>query len=247
MKLKKLMIGLFTGFAVTLTAMFGKFHHTHSYAENTVTETDQVTYSGNSIIDALEPMAIYESDNATAGTILGVLNDGAGQNYGPYSLTENYTMPDFLAYLSEKYPEFYARLQSPVNSEEFNANWQQIGAENESKFKQAQAEFIFNKTIVPAITKLKADTGVDLIDGTHSIGAVGMFASLIHNGGYLWYNQIKLAADELNQTHDDNKFIEAIGGHVRDNYSGNYAHGIRNRYTKQVPYEQKRTKLFKNN
>lgn len=156
-------------------------------------------------------------------------------------------MPDFLAYLSEKYPEFASRLQSPINSDDFNANWQQIGAENESKFKQAQAEFIFNKTMVPAIAKLKADTGVDLIDGTHSIGAVGMFASLIHNGGYLWYSQIKLAADELNQTHDDNKFIEAIGGHVRDNYSGNYAHGIRNRYTKQVPYEQKRTKLFKNN
>lgn len=241
------MVGLFTGFAVTLTAMFGKFHHTHSYAENTVTETDQVTYSGNSIIDALEPMAIYESDNATAGTILSILNDGAGQNYGPYSLTENYTMPDFLVYLSEKYPEFASRLQSPVNSEEFNANWQQIGAENESKFKQVQAEFIFNKTIVPALAKLKADTGVDLTDGTHSIGAVGMFASLIHNGGYLWYNQIKLAADELNQTHDDNKFIETIGGHVRDNYSGNYAHGIKNRYAKQVPYEQKRTKLFKNN
>lgn len=171
MKLKKLMIGLFTGLAVTLTAIFGKFHHTHSYAENTVTETDQVTYSGNDIIDALEPMATYESDNATAGTILGVLNDGAGQNYGPYSLTENYTMHDFLVYLSEKYPEFYARLQSPINSDDFNANWQQIGSENESKFKQAQAEFIFNKTIVPAITKLKTDTGVDLIDGTHSIGA----------------------------------------------------------------------------
>ena len=40
MKLKKLIIGLFTGFAVTLTAIFGKFHHTHSLAENTVAETD---------------------------------------------------------------------------------------------------------------------------------------------------------------------------------------------------------------
>jgi hypothetical protein len=171
MKLKKLLLGLFTGFAVTLTAIFGKFHHTHSLAENVVTETDQVTYSGNSIVDALAPMATYESDNASARTILGVLNDGAGQNYGPYSLTENYTMPDFLVYLSEKYPDFYGRLQSPINSDDFNTNWQQIGSENESKFKQAQAEFIFNKTIVPAITKLKTDTGVDLIDGTHSIGA----------------------------------------------------------------------------
>ena len=247
MKIKKFVIGIVTSLAVAMTAVFGKFHHTHSLAENTVAETDQVTYSGNDIVDALEPMATYESSNAGAGAILGVLNDGAGQNYGPYSLTENYTMPDFLVYLSEKYPEFYARFQSPINSDDFNANWQQIGSENESKFKQAQAEFIFNKTVVLATTKLKNDTGVDLIDGTHSIGAVGMFASLIHNGGYLWYNQIKLAADELNQTHDDNKFIEAIGGYVRDNYSGNYAHGIKNRYTKQVLYEQKRTKLFKNN
>lgn len=90
------MIGLFTGFAVTLTAIFGKFHHAHSLAENVVTETDQVTYSGNDIVDALAQMATYESGNASAGTILGVLNDGAGQNYGPYSLTENYTMPGWI-------------------------------------------------------------------------------------------------------------------------------------------------------
>lgn len=194
-----------------------------------------------------EVTAIYESGNRNPGAILGTLEDDAGMNYGTYSLTERYTMKPYLNFLSKNYPELRPQLTGEINSDEFNASWKTLGENETEKFKASQAQYIFETNIMPVLEKLKKETGVDFLDGTHSIGSVGMISGMIHNAGHAWYSIIKDAAittkNESSQF-DDKAFIERIGGWVRDNYSGVYSQSIRNRYSKQTPKEKERTELF---
>ena len=191
--------------------------------------------------------AIYESGNRNPGAILGTLEDGAGMNYGTYSLTQKYTMKPYLEFLSKNYPELRAQLTGEINSDEFNASWKALGETETEKFKASQAQYIFETNIMPILEKLKKETGVDFLDGTHSIGSVGMISGMIHNAGHAWYSIIKEAAvttkNESSQF-NDKAFVERIGGWVRDNYSGVYSQSIRNRYSKQTPQEKERTELF---
>lgn len=194
-------------------------------------------------MQVFEITAIYESGNRNPGAILGTLEDGAGMNYGTYSLTQRYTMKPYLEY----YPELRSQLTGEINSDEFNASWKTLGENETEKFKASQAQYIFETNIMPVLEKLKKETGVDFLDGTHSIGSVGMISGMIHNAGHAWYSIIKDAAittkNESSQF-DDKAFIERIGGWVRDNYSGVYSQSIRNRYSKQTPKEKERTELF---
>lgn len=194
-----------------------------------------------------EITAIYESGNRNPGAILGALEDGAGMNYGTYSLTQRYTMKSYLEFLNKNYPELRSQLTGEINSDEFNASWKALGENEEEKFKASQAQYIFETNIMPVLEKLKKETGIDFLDGTHSIGSVGMISGMIHNAGHAWYSIIKEAAittkNESSQF-DDKVFIERIGGWVRDNYSGVYSQSIRNRYSKQTPKEKERTELF---
>lgn len=191
--------------------------------------------------------AIYESGNRGPGAILGTLADGAGMNYGTYSLTQRYTMKPYLEFLSKNYPELRAQLTGEINSNEFNASWKALGDSEAEKFKASQAQYIFETNIMPILEKLKKETGVDFLDGSHSIGSVGMISGMIHNAGHAWYPIIRGAAittkNESSQF-NDKAFIERIGGWVRDNYSGVYSQSIRNRYFKQTPQEKERTELF---
>lgn len=198
-------------------------------------------------LKVFEVTAIYESGNRNAGTILGTLADGAGMNYGTYSLTQNYTMKPYLEFLNKNYPELRSQLTGEINSDEFNASWKTLGENEPEKFKASQAQYIFETNIMPVLEKLKKETGVDFLDGTHSIGSVGMISGMIHNAGHAWYSIIKEAAittkNESSQF-NDKAFVERIGGWVRDNYSGVYSQSIRNRYSKQTPQEKERTELF---
>ena len=198
-------------------------------------------------MQVFEITAIYESGNRNPGAILGTLEDGAGMNYGTYSLTQKYTMKPYLEFLSENYPELRSQLTGEINSDEFNASWKTLGENEPEKFKASQAQYIFETNIMPVLEKLKKETGVDFLDGTHSIGSVGMISGMIHNAGHTWYSIIKEAAittkNESSQF-NDKAFVELIVGWVRDNYSGVYSQSIRNRYSKQTPKEKERTELF---
>lgn len=198
-------------------------------------------------LKVFEVTAIYESGNRNAGTILGTLADGAGMNYGTYSLTQNYTMKPYLEFLNKNYPELRSQLTGEINSDEFNASWIALGKSEPEKFQATQAQYIFEANILPVLEKLKKETGVDFLDGTHSIGSIGMISGMIHNAGHAWYSIIKEAAittkNESSQF-NDKAFVERIGGWVRDNYSGVYSQSIRNRYAKQTPQEKERTELF---
>lgn len=198
-------------------------------------------------LKVFEVTAIYESGNRNAGTILGTLADGAGMNYGTYSLTQNYTMKPYLEFLNKNYPELRSQLTGEINSDEFNASWIALGKSEPEKFQATQAQYIFEANILPVLEKLKKETGVDFLDGTHSIGSIGMISGMIHNAGHAWYLIIKEAAirtkNESSQF-NDKAFVERIGGWVRDNYSGVYSQSIRNRYAKQTPQEKERTELF---
>ena len=198
-------------------------------------------------LKVFEVTAIYESGNRNAGTILGTLADGAGMNYGTYSLTQNYTMKPYLEFLNKNYPELRSQLTGEINSDEFNASWIALGKSEPEKFQATQAQYIFEANILPVLEKLKKETGVDFLDGTHSIGSIGMLSGMIHNAGHAWYTIIKEAAittkNESSQF-NDKAFVERIGGWVRDNYSGVYSQSIRNRYAKQTPQEKERTELF---
>lgn len=198
-------------------------------------------------MQVFELTAIYESGNRNPGAILGTLADGAGMNYGTYSLTQNYTMKPYLEFLNKNYPELRSQLTGEINSDEFNASWKALGETETEKFKASQAQYIFETNIMPVLEKLKKETGVDFLDGTHSIGSVGMISGMIHNAGHAWYSIIKEAAittkNESSQF-NDKVFVERIGGWVRDNYSGVYSQSIRNRYSKQTPQEKERTELF---
>ena len=198
-------------------------------------------------MQVFEITAIYESGNRNPGAILGTLADGAGMNYGTYSLTQNYTMKPYLEFLNKNYPELRSQLTGEINSDEFNASWKALGETETEKFKASQAQYIFETNIMPVLEKLKKETGVDFLDGTHSIGSVGMISGMIHNAGHAWYSIIKAAAattkNESSQF-NDKAFVERIGGWARDNYSGVYAQSIRNRYAKQTPQEKERTELF---
>lgn len=198
-------------------------------------------------LKVFEVTAIYESGNRNAGTILGTLADGAGMNYGTYSLTQNYTMKPYLEFLNKNYPELRSQLTGEINSDEFNASWIALGKSEPEKFQATQAQYIFEANILPVLEKLKKETGIDFLDGTHSIGSIGMISGMIHNAGHAWYLIIKEAAittkNESSQF-NDKAFVERIGGWVRDNYSGVYSQSIRNRYAKQTPQEKERTELF---
>ena len=198
-------------------------------------------------LKVFEVTAIYESGNRNAGTILGTLADGAGMNYGTYSLTQNYTMKPYLEFLNKNYPELRYQLTGEINSDEFNASWKALGETEPEKFKASQAQYIFETNIMPVLEKLKKETGVDFLDGTHSIGSVGMISGMIHNAGQAWYSIIREAAISTKNESaqfNDKAFVERIGGWVRDNYSGVYTQSIRNRYAKQTPQEKERTELF---
>ena len=168
-------------------------------------------------------------------------------NYGTYSLTQNYTMKPYLEFLNKNYPELRSQLTGEINSDEFNASWIALGKSEPEKFQATQAQYIFEANILPALEKLKKETGVDFLDGTHSIGSVGMISGMIHNAGHAWYSIIREAAittKNESAQFNDKDFVERIGGWVRDNYSGVYAQSIRNRYAKQTPQEKERTELF---
>lgn len=198
-------------------------------------------------MQVFELTAIYESGNRNPGAILGTLEDGAGMNYGTYSLTQNYTMKPYLEFLNKNYPELRSQVTGEINSDEFNASWKALGETETEKFKASQAQYIFETNIMPVLEKLKKETGVDFLDGTHSIGSVGMISGMIHNAGQAWYSIIREAAiSSKNESaqFNDKAFVERIGGWVRDNYSGVYAQSIRNRYAKQTPQEKERTELF---
>ena len=198
-------------------------------------------------MQVFEITAIYESDNRNPGAILGTLEDGAGMNYGTYSLTQKYTMKPYLEFLSKNYPELRSQLTGEINSDEFNASWKALGETETEKFKASQAQYIFETNIMPVLEKLKKETGVDFLDGTHSIGSIGMISGMIHNAGQAWYSIIREAAISTKNESaqfNDKAFVERIGGWVRDNYSGIYAQSIRNRYAKQTPQEKERTELF---
>ena len=198
-------------------------------------------------MQVFEITAIYESGNRNPGAILGTLEDGAGMNYGTYSLTQKYTMKPYLEFLSKNYPELRSQLTGEINSDEFNASWKALGETETEKFKASQAQYIFETNIMPVLEKLKKETGVDFLDGTHSIGSVGMISGMIHNAGQAWCSIIREAAiSSKNESaqFNDKAFVERIGGWVRDNYSGVYAQSIRNRYAKQTPQEKERTELF---
>lgn len=198
-------------------------------------------------MQVFELTAIYESGNRSPGAILGTLEDGAGMNYGTYSLTQKYTMKPYLEFLSKNYPELRSQLTGEINSDEFNASWKALGETETEKFKASQAQYIFETNIMPVLEKLKKETGVDFLDGTHSIGSIGMISGMIHNAGHAWYSIIKEAAittKNESPQFNDKAFVERIGGWVRDNYSGVYSQSIRNRYSKQTPQEKERTELF---
>ena len=198
-------------------------------------------------MQVFEITAIYESGNRNPGAILGTLEDGAGMNYGTYSLTQKYTMKPYLEFLSKNYPELRSQLTGEINSDEFNASWKALGETETEKFKASQAQYIFETNIMPVLEKLKKETGVDFLDGTHSIGSIGMISGMIHNAGQAWYLIIREAAISTKNESaqfNDKAFVERIGGWVRDNYSGIYAQSIRNRYAKQTPQEKERTELF---
>lgn len=198
-------------------------------------------------IQVFEITAIYESGNRNPGAILGTLEDSAGMNYGTYSLTQKYTMKPYLEFLSKNYPELRSQLTGEINSDEFNASWKALGETETEKFKASQAQYIFETNIMPVLEKLKKETGVDFLDGTHSIGSIGMISGMIHNAGQAWYSIIREAAISTKNESaqfNDKAFVERIGGWVRDNYSGIYAQSIRNRYAKQTPQEKERTELF---
>lgn len=198
-------------------------------------------------MQVFEITAIYESGNRNPGAILGTLEDGAGMNYGTYSLTQKYTMKPYLEFLSKNYPELRSQLTGEINSDEFNASWKALGETETEKFKASQAQYIFETNIMPVLEKLKKETGVDFLDGTHSIGSIGMISGMIHNAGQTWYSIIREAAISTKNESaqfNDKAFVERIGGWVRDNYSGIYAQSIRNRYAKQTPQEKERIELF---
>ena len=198
-------------------------------------------------MQVFEITAIYESGNRNPGAILGTLEDGAGMNYGTYSLTERYTMKPYLNFLSKNYPELRSQLTGEINSDEFNSSWKTLGETETEKFKASQAQYIFEANIMPVLEKLKKETGVDFLDGTHSIGSVGMISGMIHNAGHAWYSVIKEAAittKNESPQFNDKAFVKRIGSWVRDNYSGVYSQSIRNRYSKQTPQEKERTELF---
>lgn len=94
-----------------------------------------------------EITAIYESGNRNPGAILGTLEDGAGMNYGTYSLTERYTMKPYLNFLSKNYPELRSQLTGEINSDEFNSSWKALGETETEKFKASQAQYILKLTL----------------------------------------------------------------------------------------------------
>ena len=185
----------------------------------------------------------YEMGKQGPGVIGKPLNDGAGKNYGAASFTQKYNMESFRAWLKQRYPNLESKLVGATCSTAFDASWEQLGKTDEQAFLKAQIEYTFESKLIPWINKLKQATGVDLNNGKYSEGVFSLLLSM-SNQRPAWINEKVIPFFKSNPNATSEQIINGLGGWLANNYSGNYASSIRNRYKKQVAHSLTMTNPF---
>lgn len=111
--------------------------------------------------------AYFESGSKGPGTI--GFDPMAGTSYGTYQIASRPgTMNEFIQYLSEKAPQYAARLKQagPANTGGKTGRmptvWQQIAAEDPVGFEMLQKDFIEETHYLPACRAIKERTGLDV-------------------------------------------------------------------------------------
>lgn len=240
-------------------AMFGDVSGNSSGVAkgNTDTANTGTTDMGDAMA-LLEDMWNFEMGGAKAGTVAGDLGDGAGFNYGAFSFTQNYTMNSLLDYMGKVSDGLRSKLTAPMGSAEFNNQWKQLGGHtppydgsapvtgtNEQEMLDIQAGWMVNNFLPGQLELLKNATGIDLNDGTHTLGAMSVFICMVHQRP-AWMNELIIpAVQSMGGSFSDDKFIDATSGYLATSYGGNYASSIRSRYAQQTAIAKQKNQKFK--
>lgn len=107
--------------------------------------------------------AKYES-SGNPGTIANNKGDIGGASYGTYQIATNTgTMNSFLSWAKNSASAVYKALsgKSP-GSAAFNSAWKALASSNPAAFESVQRGFIQSSHYTPALSKVKASTGVDV-------------------------------------------------------------------------------------
>lgn len=203
-------------------------------------EEEKTTTSNSSkgalAVQVFKDMAVEEMGNQNSGHVSAPLADGAGKNYGKYSFTQVYEIAPaggggFIPWLKKNFPDLAKKLNATPASAEFDAQWRALGASNDKEFTEAQALYCVEKFNGYAST-LKRATGVDINSGKYTVGVWSIFASMM-NQRPAWLSEIWIPYLNSHKNASSADIIKNTAGYLKNNYNGNYASSIRNRYARQ--------------
>lgn len=219
---------------------------------------------GEKLVELFEQMAISESSNANPGKFLGVLDDGAGGNWGTYSHTDKYTLQPLLVLLRDYYPDVFKIIKLPkgldldkdygsdgllsfalYNDSDFVNSFAEAGNKYEKELREAEAIQIFYGSSVPALKQSKELIGVDLLDGTVPTGVIRLSLSLFHQWGLSGGSSIlRDIAPETDNLKDVNKVADAVLRETTARIQPQFYQGTYNRYSREGNEAKKYTEPF---
>lgn len=219
---------------------------------------------GEKLVQLFEQMAISESSNANPGKFLGVLDDGAGGNWGTYSHTDKYTLQSLLILLKDYYPDVFKIIKLPsgldinkdygsdgllgfalYNDANFVNSFAEAGNKYEKELREAEAIQIFYGSSVPALKQSKDLIGIDLLDGTIPTGVIRLSLSLFHQWGLSGGSSIlRDIAPETDNLKDVNKVADAVLRETTSRIQSQFYEGTYNRYTREGNEAKKYTEPF---
>lgn len=121
---------------------------------------------------------LYESGGRGPGTVSSGKGDPGGVSYGLYQLaSKTGTVGAFVAAEGAKWPKLRTAF---AGTAEFSALWKDIAAREPEAFGAAQHAFIERTHYRPCITKVKAETGVDLDRHSDAVRDVAWSCAVQH-------------------------------------------------------------------
>lgn len=208
---------------------------------------------GEKLVDLLHEMAVSESSDANPGAFLGVLDDGAGGNWGTYSHTCRYTLQNLLKVFRDYYPHIFEIIKLPAglnldadyggngllgfalyNDQTFINSFAEAGQKYEKEMREAEAIEIFYHSSVPALKQSKDLIGVDLLSGDIPTGVIRLSLSLFHQWGLGGGSSIlRDIAPETDNLRDVNKVADAVLRETTRRIQPQFYEGVKNRYIRE--------------
>lgn len=122
----------------------------------------------------------YESGGRGPGTVSGGHGDPGGVSYGLFQLSSK--AGSVAAFLATEGAPWVRELGDGAGSAAFSSQWRAIAAREPDVFAEAQRRFIERTHYRPAVSRVLADTGLDL-DGRHDAVRQATWSTAVQHGG----------------------------------------------------------------